>query len=428
MNSDAKFGDYARVESGFAFKSVDWDVSGVPVVKIKNVKDGTVSLEGCAFVSDLVASKAWAYRVSGGDVLVSLTGYVGQVGRVSIGDTVYVNQRVGLVQPIQPSDKSFVYHLLRNLRNEVKGLGTGSAQTNVAPKDIMNLPVPRMRSDYRRTVADILDCLEEKIATNRQVSKTLEDIAQTIFKSWFIDFDPVKAKMAGEKPVGMDTATAALFPDAMEDSELGLIPKGWVTEIADNIFDISIGRTPPRREPEWFCAGDEGVPWVSIRDMGTFSTYSNLTNEGLTEEAVSNFRFPIVPEGTVLMSFKLTVGKLCISDKPLVTNEAIAHFVIHADSVITNFFTYLWLANHDMNSLDSTSSIGIATNSGVIKQIRFLMPSEVVVQAFSEICSPIFNQIKNINSQSNSLVEIRDSLLPRLISGELQIPEEMLAS
>jgi type I restriction enzyme S subunit len=234
--------------------------------------------------------------------------------------------------------------------------------------------------------------------------------------------------MAGEKPVGMDAATAALFPDSMEDSELGLIPKGWITKIAENIFDISIGRTPPRKEPEWFCAGDEGVPWVSIRDMGTFNTYSNATSEGLTEEAVTKFRVPLVPEGTVLMSFKLTVGKLCISDKPLVTNEAIAHFVIPSDSPITNYFTFLWLANYDMNSLDSTSSIGTATNSGVIKQIRFLIPGGAVVKAFSELCAPIFEQIRNVNRENTSLVEIRDSLLPRLISGELQIPEEMLAS
>jgi len=304
----------------------------------------------------------------------------------------------------------------------------GSAQPFISQTDIREMFVRIPEVARQKVIGQILHDIEIMIKANTQLSKTLEDIAQTIFQSWFIDFGPVKAKMAGEKPVGMDAATAALFPDSMEDSELGLIPKGWTVEVAENIFDISIGRTPPRKEPGWFCAGNEGVPWVSIRDMGTFNTYSNATSEGLTEEAVAKFRVPVVPEGTVLMSFKLTVGKLCISDKPLVTNEAIAHFVISSDSVITNHFTFLWLANHDMNSLDSTSSIGTATNSGVIKQIQFLIPDGAVLDAFSEVCAPIFKQIKSINSENTTLVEIRDSLLPRLISGELQIPDEMLAS
>ena len=304
----------------------------------------------------------------------------------------------------------------------------GSAQPFISQTDIRELYVQIPEISVQNAIGKILFELEQKISTNNALSKTLEDIAQTIFKSWFVDFDPVKAKIAGEKPVGMDTATAALFPDSMEESELGLIPKGWEVKKADEIFEVGIGRTPPRKEPEWFCGRDEGVPWVSIRDMGTFETYSHATNEGLTQSAVDKFRVPLVPENTVLMSFKLTVGKLCITDRDLVTNEAIAHFRIVQNSQLDSFYTYLWLSNYDMGSLDSTSSIGTATNSGVIKQIKFLVPRIEIRKIFCSNIEPVFELLKLLRHQTTNLMQIRDSLLPRLISGELQIPKEMLAS
>jgi type I restriction enzyme S subunit len=127
------------------------------------------------------------------------------------------------------------------------------------------------------------------------------------------------------------------------------------------------------------------------------------------------------------MSFKLTVGKLCISDVDLVTNEAIAHFRISQSSPLNTFYTYLWLSNLDMGSLDSTSSIGTATNSGVIKQIKFLVPPMGLLDNFDDKVSSIFSQLKLLRKQTTNLVLLRDALLPRLISGELQIPEEMLA-
>ena len=304
----------------------------------------------------------------------------------------------------------------------------GSAQPFISQTDIRELYVQIPEISVQNVIGKILFELEQKISTNNALTKTLEEIAQAIFKSWFIDFDPVKAKMVGEKPAGMDAATAALFPDSMEESDLGLIPKGWNVKPAADLFEVGIGRTPPRKEPQWFCNGTEGIPWVSIRDMGTFETYSHGTNEGLTQAAVDKFKVPVVPENTVLMSFKLTVGKLCISDTDLVTNEAIAHFKISQNSPLNTFYTYLSLSNLDMGSLDSTSSIGTATNSGVIKQIRFLVPPQELLGNFHNKVSPIFSQLKILRKQTTNLVLLRDALLPRLISGELQIPEDMLVS
>jgi type I restriction enzyme S subunit len=320
----------------------------------------------------------------------------------------------------------FVYYVLKTI--DFKSFDAGGTVPTLNRNHLTQIDVPLLDLARQESIGTVLQSLDLKIAANSALSKTLEDIAQSIFKAWFIDFGPVKAKMSGEKPEGMDDATASLFPDSMEESELGPIPKGWEVKPAADLFEVGIGRTPPRKEPQWFCKGTEGIPWVSIRDMGTFETFSHATNEGLTEAAVEKYKVPVVPENTVLMSFKLTVGKLCISDTDLVTNEAIAHFRISKQSPLDTIFAYLWLSNLDMGSLDSTSSIGTATNSGVIKQIRFLVPPGELLEQFQDKVSAIFAQIKQLRRQTTNLVSIRDSLLPRLISGELQIPEEMLAS
>jgi type I restriction enzyme S subunit len=304
----------------------------------------------------------------------------------------------------------------------------GSAQSFISQTDIRELYVQLPELGVQRFIGNLLYELEQKINVNKAVSSTLQEITQALFKSWFIDFDPVRAKMAGEKPLGMDNETASLFPDSMDETELGLIPTSWDVLPASELFEIGIGRTPPRKEPEWFSKDNIGVPWVSIRDMGTFGVFSQFTSECLTEEAVSKFRVPIVPAHTVLMSFKLTVGKLCITDRPLVTNEAIAHFRVPTEGRLDSNYAYLWLSSYDMRTLDSTSSIGTATNSGVIRNIKFLVPSEGVLVKFQKTIEPIFKNLQLLQEQSAILAEIRDSLLPRLVSGELQIPEEMLAS
>lgn len=322
----------------------------------------------------------------------------------------------------------FLYYVVLNDRKTLVGKGSGSVFTNLKTDILKNHEIALPGIPEQKRISDTLGQIDDLIALNVSISKTLEDLAQTIFKSWFVDFDPVKVKMSGEKLAGMEAAIAALFPNSMEESEIGLIPSGWNVKPAADLFEVGIGRTPPRKEPQWFCNGTEGIPWVSIRDMGTFETYSHGTNEGLTQAAVDKFKVPVVPENTVLMSFKLTVGKLCISDTDLVTNEAIAHFKISQNSPLNTFYTYLSLSNLDMGSLDSTSSIGTATNSGVIKQIRFLVPPQELLGNFHNKVSPFFSQLKILRKQTTNLVLLRDALLPRLISGELQIPNEMLAS
>jgi len=317
----------------------------------------------------------------------------------------------------------YLYYRLLNDRKMLVGQGNGSVFTNLKTEILKNHEISLPPQNEQLWMATTLGQIDDLIAVNARIESGLEKVANALFRSWFVDFEPTKALALSEIPSGLEESVVGLFPSKFAESSIGEIPAGWDVKCADEIFDITIGRTPPRKEPEWFCAEPDGVPWVSIRDMGTFSTFTGPTSESLTSQAVEKFRVPIVRVGTVLMSFKLTVGKLCITDRPVVTNEAIAHFTLNTQKLLSSEYTYLWLANLDLGKLDSTSSIGTATNSGAIKKIKFLVPSNDLLKEFGRVVKPIFEQMKVIQAESSHLKLLRDHLLPRLVNGEIPVPQ-----
>jgi type I restriction enzyme S subunit len=333
-----------------------------------------------------------------------------------------------VVSPKNETESEYLYAYLtsREATRFYESICEGGAYPAFNASLLNGMEIPWPPKTLRATIGELSGQIRTLVHLNKTLSGTLEQIAQSLFKSWFIDFDPVHAKARGVEPDGMSPESAALFPDSFEDSVLGPIPLGWEVREARDLFDFSIGRTPPRKENEWFCDGGEGIPWVSIRDMGSYGAFTGATAEGLTDEAIGKFRVPVVPPGSVLVSFKLTLGRVAIARRPLATNEAIAHFIPRDTDSIPTEFAYLWLKNLDYTSLDSTSSIATATNSSLMKQILFLKPSDEVMRVFIERCAMLFLEIENLTLQNETLSEIRDSLLPRLISGELEVPDELM--
>ncbi len=295
----------------------------------------------------------------------------------------------------------------------------------------------------------MLGKLDDKIAVNHRINQTLEAIAQAIFKSWFVDFDPVKAKIAtkqegrdpmraamsaitGKSDAELDAlppeqyaqlaATAALFPDEMEESELEEIPKGWAFQSAEALAEVGIGKTPPRKEPQWFTEGEGDWRWVSIKDMGASGVFQQRSSEFLTADAVSQFNVRVVPDRTVLLSFKLTIGRVAITDGPMVTNEAIAHFKLPSDGAISSEYLYLYLKGFDYSLLGSTSSIADAVNSKTIREMPITVASRDLIDRFTKSVAPLFEEIRNRQNEIASLVSTRDALLPKLLSGEIEVP------
>ena len=195
--------------------------------------------------------------------------------------------------------------------------------------------------------------------------------------------------------------------------------KEWNMGVVSDYYDITIGKTPPRKEKQWFSFNEKDRVWVSISDMGTCGIFINNSSEYLTSEAISKFNVKIVPNNTVLLSFKLTVGRVAISDGIMTTNEAIAHF--NTDKEYLLEYTYLALKAYEFSNLGSTSSIATAVNSKIIKTMSWMMPDDATLYKFHDLTSPIFIKIKNNIRENQKLITLRDTLLPKLMSGELSV-------
>lgn len=190
---------------------------------------------------------------------------------------------------------------------------------------------------------------------------------------------------------------------------------------ADEYFDIAIGKTPPRKEHQWFTTNPGDVTWVSISDMGSCGTFISRSSEQLTQEAIDKFNIRVIPDNTVILSFKLTVGRIAITHGEMTTNEAIAHF--KTDKPYINEYLYCYLKDFNYQTMGSTSSIATAVNSKIIKAMPFIVPEEDEITRFHAVAGPIFSQILNNQLENDSLASMRDTLLPKLMSGELDVSE-----
>jgi type I restriction enzyme S subunit len=291
----------------------------------------------------------------------------------------------------------------------------------------LRIRIPKIEN--QNTISKFLYTLDSKIAANESLSKTLEDIAQTIFKSWFIDFDPVRAKISGENPVGMDAATAALFPDSMEESVYGAIPKSWswitVGDVAAVIDCLH------SKKPELL---NEGYPYLQL-DTISDSGVLRFENAGLiSKEDYDKWISRIeVQGGDCLITNVGRVG--AVSQVPEHFKAAIGRNITAMrpkDSLLHRSFLIVALLSDFMKKeIKRNTDSGTILEALNVKNIPKLIipgPSNSVLLEFARLCDPIQLQIQELYAMNVNLKKIRDSLLPRLISGELQIPEEMLVS
>ena len=300
-------------------------------------------------------------------------------------------------------DRRFFCYYLKFATGGFLGALNGSVMVHITKSSMekMIIRIPKKLEDQRR-IASILSSLDRKIELNNKINADLEEMAQAVFKNWFVDFEPFK-------------------DGKFVDSELGMIPEGWKVGRADDFYQINIGKTPPRKEHKWFSTNPADKIWVSIANMGNSGIFISDSSEYLTKEAVDRHNIIMVPRNTILLSFKLTVGRVAIADKELTTNEAIARFILSDDKYME--YLYLYLKNFDYNSLGSTSSIATAVNSKTIKGMQMLQPSDKIIDAFHIQVNPIFEKIRSLTKENSRLSSLRDTLLPRLMSGEIEVPE-----
>ena len=295
----------------------------------------------------------------------------------------YMTEHAVVVCANQNNNTRYLSYLLSTMH--LGRLSGQSAQPGLSVKTlgIQSINVPPL--DIQNRIAGLLATFDEKIELNEKINKNLEAQAQALYREMFVNTTNEQRR----------------------------------TCRAEEYFDIAIGKTPPRKEHQWFTTNPSDVTWVSISDMGSCGTYISRSSEQLTQEAIDKFNIKVVPSNTVLLSFKLTVGRIAITHGEMTTNEAIAHF--KTDKSFINEYLYCYLKDFNYQTMGSTSSIAIAVNSKIIKAMPFVIPADDEISRFHSVAGPMFEQILNNQLENDSLAEMRDTLLPRLMSGKLDV-------
>lgn len=330
------------------------------------------------------------------DILINSTG-AGTAGRIaqigSVPQETTVDGHMIILRANKKVLQKYLGYALKAHQWEVLQLDEGSTgQTELNRERLLDEIMVSYPESFsvQEEIVMMLESIDQKMLTNTQINDNLQQQVMALYRKMFIE------------------STNAARRECR----------------ADEYFDISIGKTPPRKEPQWFSENSADRVWVSISDMGSCGLFIANSSEYLTHEAVEKFNVKVVPDNTVLLSFKLTVGRIAITDGEMTTNEAIAHFKTNKPEV--NEYLFCYLKDFNYQTMGSTSSIATAVNSKIIKGMPFVVPTDGELEAFHGFAGPVFAMIKSNQRENSRLAALRDTLLPKLMSGELDVSDIQL--
>ena len=408
-------GEVASVTSGYAFKSRDWTDDGIPVVKIANVKAGTLDMSGCSYVAETTAAGAADFRLRAGDILISMTGYVGRVAVVRENNIPSIlNQRVGRFSLVDRTrlDRRFFYYCVSDpsFSAKVEALGYGSAQPNVSPTAILGIEVPLPEVEEQCRIACLLGAIDDKIELNQRMNETLEAMARAIFKDWFVDFGPTRAKAEGRAPY-LAPELWDLFPDALDNEDK---PVGWGSKPLDETAEFLNGlalQKFPASDP------DDSLPVIKIAELrgGIAPKSSRASREVPEKYVVADGDFLFSWSGSLLAKF-WTEGEGALNQ----------HLFKVTSGRYPPWFLSQWVHHH----LEEFRAIAAskATTMGHIqrrhlKEAETMCPPDDVLSILGQTVGPLVERTIKNDLEARTLAQTRDLLLPKLMSGEIRLRE-----
>jgi type I restriction enzyme S subunit len=416
---------YAPLDSCCQKNSVTYGVvqpgaaltEGKPLIRVNNFRDTRIDISDVMYIAPEIEAKYSRTRLKGGEVLLTIVGSVGQVAVVpSCFAGFNVARAVAVIHPLPHISPDWIALCLRSpLSQHLLGSRANTTvQTTINLKDLRALPIPLPPEDERRVISEFVGALDDRIALLRETNATLEAIAQALFKSWFVDFDPVRAKMEGRAPEGMGEATAALFPDSFEESALGLVPKGWQVGVLGDIAQtIRKQLQPTELHAKLNYVGLEHIPRNSL-SLDRWGTADGL------ESAKAVFG-----DGDILF------GKL----RPYFHKVVVAPFdgVCSTDILVCQSKKPVYYGFAVMQ-LFSTEIIDYAerlSNGAKMPRVGWkdiaayplIIPSELVANEYTRVIASMLARMKLNVHKAQTLATLRDTLLPRLISGSLRLPQ-----
>ncbi len=396
--------------------------TGYPYVAIPQLKEGRLSLSTVRLISpEHFAEWTRKAKPQHHDVILSRRCNPGETAYVPADLECALGQNLVL---LRAQSKQLFPPFLRWL---VRGkdwwgqvgefINVGAVFESLRCADIPNFKMPIPPLVEQKAIAAVLGALDDKIELNRRMNATLEKMARALFQSWFVDFDPVRARMEGRQPVGLDAATAALFPDSFQDSSLGSIPRGWEVKTIANVGHVICGKTPPTSVSDYY-GGD--VPFITIPDMhgSVFGTVTvrKLSHAGANSQVKKN-----LPPGSLCVSCIATPGLVVITSELSQTNQQI-NSVIPREKEQTYF--WYWVLSSLRAEIASSGSGGSVLSN--LSKSRFealliINPPCTLIHAYNTTVSALFEKILANTHQSRTLATLRDALLPKLLSGELSV-------
>lgn len=403
-----KLGKYVEILSGFAFKSKDFLNCGVPVIKIKNITQEGVTLEDVSYISKELADKNEKYHLNYNDILIALTGshinqmssVVGRIARIKYHEDSLLNQRVGKVfaKDSKLCDIDYVYYFLSQdyIKISLASKAGGAAnQANISPNDVKSLTVRWPDIETQHRIADILSAYDDLIENNQKQIKLLEEAAQWLYKEWFVDLR---------------------FPGHENTKIVDGVPEGWSVYPFSSKVDIMSGGTPKTSIPDYY---NGKIPFYTPKDSdGAFFAYKTQIN--ITEGGLKNCNSRLYPPKTVIITARGTVGKTTILAVPMAMNQSCYALKMKENDAPYYLFFAL---NNEIKALQTMANGGVFNTiiGKTFDSINIQIPNDPLIYGFEKTVRPFMEQIKNKLQANSKLVEARDRLLPKLMSGEVKV-------
>jgi type I restriction enzyme S subunit len=394
--------------------------NGVPLIKAGDLNGSIINPHPDFRISK---EKHHEYRrtaLEGGELLMTLVGNVGQCAVVPPRMAGWNAARaVAVMRFADSSETQFVQQCLlsRPLQHLMDVWCNTTVQATLNLKEIRQLPLPWPPKQSRDAIAAFGKALDDKIELNRRMNATLETMARALFQSWFVDFDPVRAKLDGRLPLGLDLATAALFPNEFEDSEIGPIPKGWEVKTVGDVGEVICGKTPPTAVSNYY--GDD-IPFITIPDLHG-NVFAAATARKLSHAGANSQANKTLPAGSLCVSCIATPGLVIITSENSQTNQQINSVVPHQKEE-----TYFWYwvmvgLGSEIASSGSGGSVLVNLSKGRFETLHVVEPPHALIRAYHVTVRPVFEAILANTLQSRTLASLRDALLPKLLSGKLKM-------
>jgi type I restriction enzyme S subunit len=416
-----KLSDVAKIVGGgtpSTSESNYWDGS-IPWITPKDLSShkGLYIASGSRSITDAGLKNSSAKLVPKDAVLFTSRAPIGYVAIAA--QSVCTSQGFKSLVLNEGNDSRYFYYLLKHHTPEIEARATGSTFKEISGAALGSFEVSMPPAYSQKIISDALGALDERINLLHETNQTLEAIAQALFKSWFVDFDPVHAKIQGRAPEGMDEDTARLFPNALEESELGLVPRGWrVESVQDLCSMITNGGTPSRSKPVFWDGGS--IPWFKTGEF--HDGFLLKPSEFITSDALNGSSVKLLPKDAVLMAIYAapTVGRLGILTEPATFNQACTGMVAKAD--IGPWFVF-WTLFHGRDWFNSRANGAAQQNisKATVAAYRFVAPDKQVLESFNTVASSLHDAIRLNSEKVQTLVSLRDTLLPRLVSGQLRL-------